>query len=111
MTHPAGKSSPDEPSGEVAVKSDSALSGPAEGPKESDREAYHQTMDFAPDASDAASPTGDGRAPPAAFGRYRVRHALGDGGFGTVYRKVYGKCDMSPCRASIPDRQLSKSLE
>ncbi len=42
-------------------------------------------MDFAPDASDAASPTGDGRAPPAAFGRYRVRHALGDGGFGTVY--------------------------
>ena len=31
VTHPTGKSSPDEPSGDVAVKSDSALPGPAEG--------------------------------------------------------------------------------
>ena len=82
--HPTGKSFPGESSGDVAVKSDSALPSPAAGLEES-ASASNQTMDLTPGPPDGPSTKKDVPAPPAAFGRYRVRHALGDGGFGTVY--------------------------
>src|SRR5262249_43654659 len=48
-----------------------------------------QTTDFTPDPADgppaAPAPPGAVRAPPAAFGRYHVRRALGAGGCGAVY--------------------------
>ncbi len=84
--YPAGKSNPGESSGDVALKSDSSLSSAAEGLPESASAPYHQTKDFTPDSSDLPSTKKDvPAAPPAAFGRYQVRHALGGGGFGTVY--------------------------
>jgi serine/threonine protein kinase/tetratricopeptide (TPR) repeat protein len=82
--HPTGKSFPHEPSGDVAVKSDSALSSPPEDPQES-ANPFHPTKDFTPGSSDSPSTKRDVPAPPSSFGRYRVRHALGGGGFGTVY--------------------------
>ncbi len=42
-------------------------------------------MELTRRATNAPAAKKDLAAPPAAFGRYRVRHALGDGGFGTVY--------------------------
>jgi predicted ATPase len=42
-----------------------------------------QTTDFTPDP--AAGPPGTVPAPPAAFGRYQVRRALGAGAYGAVY--------------------------
>ena len=84
--HPTGKSQPREPSGDLAVQSDSALPGPAESLPDSASAPYHQTQDFSPGRADAPSKKSDvPAAPPASFGRYRVRHALGGGGFGTVY--------------------------
>src|SRR5262249_385179 len=48
-----------------------------------------QTTDFTPDPAagppTVPAPPGAGTAPPAAFGRYRVRRALGAGAFGAVY--------------------------
>ena len=82
--HPTGKSFPREPSGDVAVKSDSALPSPAVGLEESGSES-DQTMDLTPGPPAGPSTKRDVPAPPAAFGRYRVRNALGAGGFGAVY--------------------------
>ncbi len=82
--HPTGKSLPREPSGDVAVKSDSALPSPAVG-LEGSGSGSHQTMDLTPGLPDGPSTKRDVPAPPAAFGRYRVRNALGAGGFGAVY--------------------------
>ncbi len=73
-----------EPSADVAVQSDSALTGPGEapGPPASDS---HPTMDLTPSPPAGPSTNRQIPAPPEAFGRYQVRHALGGGGFGTVY--------------------------
>jgi serine/threonine protein kinase len=82
--HPTGKPLPREPSGDVAVQSDSALPGPAVGPEESGS-ASDQTTDLTPGAPDGPSTKREVPVPPAAFGRYQVRNALGTGGFGAVY--------------------------
>ena len=81
--HPTGKPYPDEPSGDVAVQSDSALPSPAVSKPESGSES-DLTTDLTP-GPPAAPATKKDTAPPAAFGRYQVRNALGAGGFGAVY--------------------------
>ena len=82
--HPTGKPYPDEPSGDVAVQSDSALPGPAVSPTGPGSES-DQTMDLTPGPPAGPATKRDVPAPPAAFGRYQVRNALGAGGFGAVY--------------------------
>ena len=66
------------------MKSDSAVPSPAAG-REEPVSATRETMKLTPGPPAGPSTTRDVAAPPAAFGRYRVRHALGGGGFGTVY--------------------------
>ena len=82
--HPTGKPYPSEPSGDVAVQSDSALPSPDVGPAESGN-ASDRTTELRPGPPAGPAMKGDAPAPPAAFGRYRVRDALGAGGFGAVY--------------------------
>src|SRR5262245_53568203 len=58
------------------------------GGAENPATAFQQTTDLTPDQAaglTAVPEPGRAPAPPAAFGRYRVRHPLGAGGFGTVY--------------------------
>ena len=82
--HLKGKPYPDEPSGDVAVQSDSALPSPAVSKPEPGSES-DLTMDLTPDPLAKPATKRDAPAPPAAFGRYQVRNALGAGGFGAVY--------------------------
>ena len=82
--YPTRKPYPDESSGDVAVQSDSALPSPAVSPSEA-VSASDLTMDLTPGPPAEPATKGDVPAPPAAFGRYQVRRALGAGGFGTVY--------------------------
>ena len=82
--HPTGKPYPDEPSGDVAVQSDSALPSPAVSKPEPGSES-DLTMDLTPGPPAEPATKRDAPAPPAAFGRYQVRNALGAGGFGAVY--------------------------
>ena len=82
--HPMSKPYPDEPSGGVAVQSDSALPSPAVSPLEPGS-GSDLTTDLRPGSPAAPSTKRDVTAPPAAFGRYQVRNALGAGGFGAVY--------------------------
>ena len=82
--HPTGKPYPDEPSGDVAVQSDSALPSPAVSQPEPGSES-DLTMDLTPGPPAEPATKRDAPAPPAAFGRYQVRNALGAGGFGAVY--------------------------
>ena len=82
--HPTGKPYPDEPSGDVAVQSDSALPSPAVSNLEPGSES-DLTIDLTPGPPAEPATKRDAPAPPAAFGRYQVRNALGAGGFGTVY--------------------------
>ncbi len=82
--YPTGKFLPRDPSGDVAVQSDSAHPSSAEGIRELASESY-QTTEFTPGSSDASSNQRDVPGLPAAFGRYQVRSALGAGGFGAVY--------------------------
>ena len=82
--HPTGKPYPDEPSGDVAVRSDSALPGPAVNQPEPGSES-DLTIDLTPDPQSQPTTKRDAPAPPASFGRYQVRSALGAGGFGAVY--------------------------
>ena len=81
---PTGKPPSDEPSGDVAVKSDSALGSPAVVPLEPGSRS-DLTMDLTPGPPVGSATKKDAPAPPAAFGRYQVRSALGSGGFGAVY--------------------------
>ena len=81
---PKGKPYPDEPSGDIAVQSDSALPSSAVGPLE----LWHEpdpTTDLTPGPHAEPAAKQDALAPPAAFGRYQVRNALGAGGSGAVY--------------------------
>ena len=82
--HPTLKPDPDEPSGGVAVQSDSALPSPAVSPLEVGS-GSDLTMALTPRPPTYSAPKRDAPAPPAAFGRYQVRSALGAGGFGAVY--------------------------
>jgi class 3 adenylate cyclase/predicted ATPase len=82
--YPTGKPYPDEPSGDVAVKSDSALSSETVTNVIPANESG-LTPDLTPDL--AAEPATKRAAPdtPASIGRYQVHRALGTGGFGAVY--------------------------
>jgi serine/threonine protein kinase len=82
--HPTGKLYPDEPSGDVAVQSDSALPSPADSKLEPGSES-DLTTDLTPGPQAEPVTKRDAPAPQAAFGRYQVRNALGVGGFGAVY--------------------------
>jgi serine/threonine protein kinase/predicted ATPase len=81
---PTGKPYPAEPSGDVAVQSDSSLASPAVRPLEPGSES-DLTTDLTPGPPTGSAMKRDAPAPPAAFGRYQVRSALGAGGFGAVY--------------------------
>ncbi len=95
---PKGERFSDEPSGDVAVKSDSTGPSPPDSPAGSSS-AWEQKMDHPPGPPNepamltvgwanpaVAAPTPGVASPtPAAFGRYQVRDAIGAGGFGTVY--------------------------
>ncbi len=82
--HPTGKLYPDEPSGDVAVQSDSALSSPTVSPLQPENESDLTTDHTPGPPGGPATPRVD-KAPPTAFGRYQVRNALGVGGFGAVF--------------------------
>ncbi len=82
--HPTGKPYLDEPSGDVAVQSDSTLPSPAVSPLQPGSESDLTTDHTPSPPSGPATPRVD-KAPPTAFGRYQVRNALGVGGFGAVY--------------------------
>src|SRR5262249_19976319 len=81
---PTGKRDPDEPSGDVAVQSDSALTRPAINPLELGS-LSGPTVGRMPGPPAEPATKRDDLATPASFGRYQVRNALGTGGFGAVY--------------------------
>jgi serine/threonine protein kinase/predicted ATPase len=81
---PTGKPYSDEPSGGVAVQSDSALPSPAVNPPEPGNQT-DLTADLTPGPPAKPVTKRDAPATPASFGRYQVRNALGAGGFGAVY--------------------------
>jgi serine/threonine protein kinase/predicted ATPase len=66
------------------VPSDSALLGPAASKPEPGSES-DLTMDLTSGPRSEPATKRDTPTPPAAFGRYQVRQALGVGGFGAVY--------------------------
>src|SRR5262249_39599944 len=78
---PTGKTDPDEPSGNVAVQSDSARSGRTASHLQP-RSESDLTTDLTPGPPGA---TAAKKGTPTAFGRYTVRSTLGAGGFGSVY--------------------------
>jgi serine/threonine protein kinase/tetratricopeptide (TPR) repeat protein len=82
--HPTGKPHPDELSGDVAVRSDSALSSVDLGRSTPGSEPG-LTADLTPAPPAEPEKKGGDPAPPATFGRYTVRKAVGAGGFGAVY--------------------------
>ena len=82
--NPKDKHDLNEPSGNVAVQSDSAVSGPAASPSGS-VDAWAQTTDLSPRSPAEPAIAAVSALPPETFGRYRVKNALGAGGFGTVY--------------------------
>jgi len=90
--NPPGKPSEDDPSGDVALRSDSGLIGETRGPLSLGSEA-DLTIDLSPPSPEPAPapssvpPRTDRGAVeiPASFGRYGIRQALGVGGFGAVY--------------------------
>ena len=71
--HPTGKLYPDEPSGDVAVQSDSALPSPPVSKPASGSES-DLTTDLTPGRPDAPATKKD---TPTSFGRYAVRMRLG----------------------------------
>ncbi len=82
--YPTGEPYSDEPSGDVAVKSDSALPSPPVSKPEPGSES-DLTSDLTPRPPAASAASRDTPVPPAAFGRYQVRNLLGAGGCGAVY--------------------------
>jgi serine/threonine protein kinase/predicted ATPase len=82
--HLTGKRYPDEPSGDVALQSDSAISSRADTKMKAGI-YWGQTVDLTPVPPAQPATKRDAPATPASFGRYSVRNALGAGGFGAVY--------------------------
>jgi hypothetical protein len=81
---PNGKRYADEPSGDIVVQSDSAISSQADTKLRP--EIYPgQTADLTPVPPAEPASRRDAPATPASFGRYAVRNALWAGGFGAVY--------------------------
>ena len=72
----------------TAERREAASTNPAGG-AENAATVCHQATDLLPDPADGAptrlAPPSSPASPPAAFGRYQVRRALGSGGFGVVY--------------------------
>ena len=84
MSHPTDKHYPDDPSGDVAVQSDSAISSHAD--TKLNAAIYSgQTADLTPVPPAEPVRNRDPGTTPASYGRYEVRNALGAGGFGAVY--------------------------
>jgi serine/threonine protein kinase/predicted ATPase len=81
---PTGKPFSDEPSGDVAVKSDSEISSQADA-RLNPGVYSGQTVDLMRVPSAEPATPQAALSMPASFGRYQVRNALGAGGFGAVY--------------------------
>jgi serine/threonine protein kinase/predicted ATPase len=82
--HPTGKPDPDEPSGDLTVKADSAFPSAAEAEVTLRSES---TLPIAETPGEPAElvPKKDDPLAPASFGRYQVRNTLATGGYGVVY--------------------------
>ena len=87
--YPTGKPFPREASGDAALQSDSSLQGET-GDFGATGSQSSPTIDLTPSPNSdppAGRPTNrEVPPPPTAFGRYRVQHTLGTGGYGAVYR-------------------------
>jgi serine/threonine protein kinase len=111
--HPTGKLYPDEPSGDVAVQSDSALPSPPVCKPGSGSES-DLTTDLTPGLPDAPATKKDTQT---AFGRYAVRSALGAGGFGSVYLGHDTQLDRSVAikvlhgGADVPNAEAERFLQ
>jgi serine/threonine protein kinase/predicted ATPase len=82
--HPTGKPDSDEPSGDVAVRSDEAIASWELTRGVLGSEAG-LTTELKPDAPAGSAGATGAQGLPASFGRYQVRNALGTGGYGAVY--------------------------
>jgi len=81
---PTEKPCPDKPSGDAAVQSDSALQSAAETGATVASES-ELTIAAMPGRPGELPRKQEAPPPPASFGRYQVRNALGTGGHGAVY--------------------------
>src|SRR5262249_28173108 len=111
-----GKPYADEPSGNVAVQSDTAIPSSADSPTGSGSE-WEQTADHTPRSPAGPLTPEVATSPPVAFGRYAVRSALGAGGFGSVYLGQDTQLDRSVAikvlhgGADVPQAEAERFLQ